>query len=160
VWMCRVVCLVWSVGWLYSIWWRAECRICRIWGTPIFEWCLWLVRARNGVYLWLRGFVGMEWDVKLGLFSTRLFGRSLVMELWFDLVLRINDVAQLIRLSCAPVQKVFPSLTKIVGTLGPKSHSVEVIQECLTAGMSGLSSTSLLVSSFIWNEINSDIVGY
>ncbi|OEL24820.1 Pyruvate kinase 1, cytosolic [Dichanthelium oligosanthes] len=32
--------------------------------------------------------------------------------------------------------KVFPSLTKIVGTLGPKSHSVEVIQECLTAGMS------------------------
>uniref|UniRef100_K3ZIK1 Pyruvate kinase n=1 Tax=Setaria italica TaxID=4555 RepID=K3ZIK1_SETIT len=32
--------------------------------------------------------------------------------------------------------KVFPSLTKIVGTLGPKSQSVEVIQECLTAGMS------------------------
>lgn len=32
--------------------------------------------------------------------------------------------------------KVFPSLTKIVGTLGPKSHSVEVIQECLAAGMS------------------------
>uniref|UniRef100_A0A0E0F3P0 Pyruvate kinase n=1 Tax=Oryza meridionalis TaxID=40149 RepID=A0A0E0F3P0_9ORYZ len=31
--------------------------------------------------------------------------------------------------------KVFPSLTKIVGTLGPNSHSVEVIQECLTAGM-------------------------
>ncbi|KAM3293453.1 hypothetical protein ACQJBY_036796 [Aegilops geniculata] len=32
--------------------------------------------------------------------------------------------------------KVFPSLTKIVGTLGPNSHSVEVIEECLTAGMS------------------------
>jgi len=32
--------------------------------------------------------------------------------------------------------KVFPSLTKIVGTLGPKLHSVEVIQGCLTAGMS------------------------
>ncbi|KQJ88946.1 pyruvate kinase 1, cytosolic [Brachypodium distachyon] len=32
--------------------------------------------------------------------------------------------------------KVFPSLTKIVGTLGPNSRSVEVIEECLTAGMS------------------------
>ncbi|MQL83674.1 hypothetical protein Taro_016158 [Colocasia esculenta] len=32
--------------------------------------------------------------------------------------------------------KIFQSLTKIVGTLGPKSHSVEVIEACLTAGMS------------------------
>ncbi|XP_072981544.1 pyruvate kinase 1, cytosolic-like isoform X1 [Typha angustifolia] len=32
--------------------------------------------------------------------------------------------------------KYFPSLTKIVGTLGPKSHSVETIEECLAAGMS------------------------
>ncbi|KAM0844354.1 hypothetical protein ACQ4PT_057097 [Festuca glaucescens] len=40
--------------------------------------------------------------------------------------------------SClAPAKpKVFPSLTKIVGTLGPRSRSVEVIEECLTAGMS------------------------
>ncbi|KAM0940593.1 putative pyruvate kinase [Dioscorea sansibarensis] len=30
----------------------------------------------------------------------------------------------------------FSSLTKIVGTLGPKSRSVEVIEACLTAGMS------------------------
>ncbi|XP_058089723.1 pyruvate kinase 1, cytosolic-like isoform X2 [Magnolia sinica] len=30
----------------------------------------------------------------------------------------------------------FPSLTKIVGTLGPKSRSVEVLEECLKAGMS------------------------
>ncbi|XP_052199736.1 pyruvate kinase 1, cytosolic-like [Diospyros lotus] len=30
----------------------------------------------------------------------------------------------------------FPAMTKIVGTLGPKSRSVEVISACLTAGMS------------------------
>ncbi|CAA6660329.1 unnamed protein product [Spirodela intermedia] len=30
----------------------------------------------------------------------------------------------------------FPSLTKIVATLGPKSHSIEVIESCLTSGMS------------------------
>jgi hypothetical protein len=42
------------------------------------------------------------------------------------------------------VQKVFPSLTKIVGTLGPRSRSVEVIEECLTAGMSGLATVSFL----------------
>ncbi|RWW60697.1 hypothetical protein BHE74_00032290 [Ensete ventricosum] len=31
----------------------------------------------------------------------------------------------------------FPAMTKIVGTLGPKSRSVEVISACLKAGMSG-----------------------
>ncbi|KAL6211479.1 hypothetical protein ACLB2K_016705 [Fragaria x ananassa] len=30
----------------------------------------------------------------------------------------------------------FPTMTKIVGTLGPKSRSVEVISSCLNAGMS------------------------
>ncbi|KAK9127627.1 hypothetical protein Syun_016424 [Stephania yunnanensis] len=30
----------------------------------------------------------------------------------------------------------FPAMTKIVGTLGPKSRSVEVISECLKSGMS------------------------
>ncbi|KAF9591735.1 hypothetical protein IFM89_006081 [Coptis chinensis] len=30
----------------------------------------------------------------------------------------------------------FPSMTKIVGTLGPRSRSVEVISDCLKAGMS------------------------
>jgi len=34
-------------------------------------------------------------------------------------------------------QSFFPALTKIVGTLGPKSRSVEVIAGCLKAGMSG-----------------------
>lgn len=34
-------------------------------------------------------------------------------------------------------QSFFPALTKIVGTLGPKSRSVEVISGCLKAGMSG-----------------------
>ncbi|XP_058205662.1 pyruvate kinase 2, cytosolic-like [Rhododendron vialii] len=32
--------------------------------------------------------------------------------------------------------KFFPSLTKVVGTLGPNSRSVEVIEACLEAGMS------------------------
>uniref|UniRef100_A0A1D1YGS9 Pyruvate kinase n=1 Tax=Anthurium amnicola TaxID=1678845 RepID=A0A1D1YGS9_9ARAE len=32
--------------------------------------------------------------------------------------------------------RFFQSLTKIVGTLGPKSRSIEVIEACLTAGMS------------------------
>ncbi|KAM6600646.1 pyruvate kinase 1, cytosolic isoform X1 [Cannabis sativa] len=30
---------------------------------------------------------------------------------------------------------VYPSMTKIVGTLGPKSRSVEIISDCLNAGM-------------------------
>ncbi|CAK8570877.1 unnamed protein product [Lathyrus sativus] len=30
----------------------------------------------------------------------------------------------------------FPAMTKIVGTLGPKSRSVDVISSCLKAGMS------------------------
>lgn len=36
-----------------------------------------------------------------------------------------------------PVQSFFPAMTKIVGTLGPKSRTVEVISSCLKAGMSG-----------------------
>ena len=40
-------------------------------------------------------------------------------------------------------QSFFPAMTKIVGTLGPKSQSVEVISACLKAGMSGI-----YVSSF------------
>ncbi|KAK9154688.1 hypothetical protein Sjap_002168 [Stephania japonica] len=35
-----------------------------------------------------------------------------------------------------PLSGAPTSLTKIVGTLGPKSHSVEVLEECLKAGMS------------------------
>jgi pyruvate kinase len=34
-------------------------------------------------------------------------------------------------------QNFFPAMTKIVGTLGPKSRSVEAISACLKAGMSG-----------------------
>ncbi|KAL7172364.1 hypothetical protein ACSBR2_031955 [Camellia fascicularis] len=30
----------------------------------------------------------------------------------------------------------FPAMPKIVGTLGPKSRSVEIISSCLNAGMS------------------------
>lgn len=35
------------------------------------------------------------------------------------------------------MQSFFPAMTKIVGTLGPKSRSVDVISGCLKAGMSG-----------------------
>ena len=34
-------------------------------------------------------------------------------------------------------QTVYSAMTKIVGTLGPKSRSVEIISDCLKAGMSG-----------------------
>lgn len=36
------------------------------------------------------------------------------------------------------MQTFFPAMTKIVGTLGPKSRSVDVISSCLKAGMSGM----------------------
>ena len=79
----------------------------------------------------------------------------------FDLASGIMDIDPFLPLNPASVQKVFPSLTKIVGTLGPKSHSVEVIQECLTAGMSGYSLiTTLFVSGFICIEAYFDIAGY
>ncbi|KAJ6986714.1 hypothetical protein NC653_020059 [Populus alba x Populus x berolinensis] len=32
----------------------------------------------------------------------------------------------------------FPAMSKIVGTLGPQSRSVEIISNCLKAGMSGI----------------------
>lgn len=35
-------------------------------------------------------------------------------------------------------QSFFPAMTKIVGTLGPRSRSVEIISGCLKAGMSGI----------------------
>ena len=38
---------------------------------------------------------------------------------------------------CVCVQSFFPAMTKIVGTLGPKSRSVDTISGCLKAGMSG-----------------------
>lgn len=39
---------------------------------------------------------------------------------------------------CFFLQSFFPAMTKIVGTLGPKSRSVETISGCLKAGMSGM----------------------
>lgn len=36
-------------------------------------------------------------------------------------------------------------MTKIVGTLGPKSRSVEVISGCLNAGMSG----NIVISAYL-----------
>lgn len=39
-------------------------------------------------------------------------------------------------------------MTKIVGTLGPKSRSVDTISSCLKAGMSGNFSLSFLPTPF------------
>jgi len=39
-------------------------------------------------------------------------------------------------------------MTKIVGTLGPKSRSVDVISQCLEAGMSGSFPMQPLI---VWN---------
>lgn len=41
-------------------------------------------------------------------------------------------------------QNFFPALTKIVGTLGAKSRSVEVLSACLKAGMSGIKFLKIL----------------
>ncbi|KAI6691828.1 hypothetical protein NL676_019538, partial [Syzygium grande] len=35
------------------------------------------------------------------------------------------------------LETFFPAMTKIVGTLGPKSRSADIIANCLNAGMSG-----------------------
>lgn len=50
-----------------------------------------------------------------------------VIPLWYTPVLGSNIF----------LQSFFPAMTKIVGTLGPKSRSVEIISRCLEAGMSG-----------------------
>ncbi|XP_020111979.1 pyruvate kinase 2, cytosolic-like [Ananas comosus] len=47
----------------------------------------------------------------------------------------IEEPVRLASVLCPSNTKFFPSLTKIVGTLGPKSRSVETIEQCLTAGM-------------------------
>jgi len=44
-------------------------------------------------------------------------------------------------------QSFFPAMTKIVGTLGPKSRTVDTISACLKAGMSGTSHHALPVST-------------
>lgn len=44
------------------------------------------------------------------------------------------------------LQTFFPAMTKIVGTLGPRSQSVEIISGCLNAGMSGITLLLCLIS--------------
>ncbi|RWW25123.1 hypothetical protein GW17_00010554 [Ensete ventricosum] len=46
--------------------------------------------------------------------------------------------------------RFFPAMTKIVGTLGPKSRSVEVISACLKAGMSGMPHVLASPASRYW----------
>ncbi|KAG1370040.1 putative Pyruvate kinase 2, cytosolic [Cocos nucifera] len=48
----------------------------------------------------------------------------------------IEEPVRLASVLAPSKEKYFPSLTKIVGTLGPKSRSVETIEACLVAGMS------------------------
>ncbi|MBA0665148.1 hypothetical protein Goklo_005053, partial [Gossypium klotzschianum] len=49
----------------------------------------------------------------------------------------------------------FPAMTKIVGTLGPKSRSVEIISDCLKAGMSDdyVLFSSVARFDFSWGDI-------
>lgn len=47
------------------------------------------------------------------------------------------------------VQSFFPAMTKIVGTLGPRSRSVEVISGCLKAGMSGMIFNFVFIENFM-----------
>lgn len=47
------------------------------------------------------------------------------------------------------VQSYFPAMTKIVGTLGPRSRTPEVISACLKAGMSGKFSIFILEYYFL-----------
>ncbi|RWW68798.1 hypothetical protein BHE74_00023648 [Ensete ventricosum] len=59
------------------------------------------------------------------------------------------------RTSCVPAagfipRGFFPAMTKIVGTLGPKSRSVEVISACLKAGMSGMPHVLASPASRYW----------
>ncbi|KAL4018606.1 hypothetical protein IC575_022206 [Cucumis melo] len=49
---------------------------------------------------------------------------------------------------CILFSSFFPTRTKIVGTLGPNSRSVQVISACLTAGMSGMGTFVFLF--FLW----------
>ncbi|KAF9591634.1 hypothetical protein IFM89_005215 [Coptis chinensis] len=56
--------------------------------------------------------------------------------------IRLNSVLT------SPKPSFLPSLTKIVGTLGPKSRSVEVLESCLKAGLS--------VARFDFSSLNDD----
>jgi hypothetical protein len=47
------------------------------------------------------------------------------------------------------LQTFFPAMTKIVGTLGPKSRSVEIISDCLNAGMSGISRPLTFITPYV-----------
>lgn len=49
-------------------------------------------------------------------------------------------------------QSFFPAMTKIVGTLGPKSRSVETISNCLKAGMSGMLCHTFSLFIFLFSD--------
>ncbi|KAG5574833.1 hypothetical protein H5410_054967 [Solanum commersonii] len=51
----------------------------------------------------------------------------------------------------------FPAMTKIVGTLGPKSRSVEIISSCLESGMSG--KPGVLTSHYVQVWEGADKIG-
>lgn len=54
----------------------------------------------------------------------------------------------------AIMQSFFPAMTKIVGTLGPRSRSVEIIARCLDAGMSGILLSQLLLLVVLVLKLN------
>ena len=63
----------------------------------------------------------------------------------------VNLILELQR--CWIVQSFFPAMTKIVGTLGSRSRSVDVISGCLTAGMSGTIFFSLFNYELIYTDL-------
>lgn len=90
----------------------------------------------------LSGFLGFQDQ----LFSFRIFCKPfLLLMLWALQSLFFKILSN--KFSFNELQKFFPSLTKIVATLGAKSRSVETLEQCLKAGMAGL--VSVLYHLFI-----------
>lgn len=85
---------------------------------------------------------------------------NLVSQFFIDLQFRMDSIL-LLRLFLWSLfdvfsQSFFPALTKIVGTLGPKSRSVEALSGCLKAGMSG---TNDLLLFFFWGLLTWFVFG-
>lgn len=52
------------------------------------------------------------------------------------------------------LQSFFPAMTKIIGTLGSESRSVDIITRCLHAGMSGIIPLKPFTVCDLYSEVN------
>jgi len=167
--MWRAVCLVWSVGWLDSIWCaerRAEFRVCRIWGTPVFfffEWCVWLVRAGNGVYLWRRWICWNGVRCEIGIIRYALIwaitcNGTLIwpgLDSW-GLMTLPNWFVCAVHL-CRKYSHPSP---RLLARSGPSHTRLRLFRNVSLLECQVWVQQVYWYFSFIWNEINSDIVGY